>query len=103
MPHGVKIMPHRHLEDRVYTVISGVFYIGRQAILSETRCTRGVSARAALRRLSSQIPSRCFRSRTRSRDTLSCVRCSSFSRTSTLPSVSGKSSWIIETLTMVPR
>jgi quercetin dioxygenase-like cupin family protein len=28
VPHGVKLMPHRHLEDRVYTVISGVFYIG---------------------------------------------------------------------------
>jgi quercetin dioxygenase-like cupin family protein len=27
-PHGVKLMPHRHPEDRVYTVISGVFYIG---------------------------------------------------------------------------
>jgi hypothetical protein len=26
---GVKLMPHRHHEDRVYTVISGVFYIGR--------------------------------------------------------------------------
>jgi hypothetical protein len=26
--HGVKLMPHRHPEDRVYTVISGVFYIG---------------------------------------------------------------------------
>jgi hypothetical protein len=26
---GVKLMPHRHDEDRVYTVISGVFYIGR--------------------------------------------------------------------------
>ena len=25
---GVKIMPHRHPEDRVYTVISGVFYVG---------------------------------------------------------------------------
>jgi quercetin dioxygenase-like cupin family protein len=25
---GVKLMPHRHPEDRVYTVISGVFYIG---------------------------------------------------------------------------
>jgi len=29
VPHGVKIMPHRHNEDRVYTVMSGVFYIGR--------------------------------------------------------------------------
>lgn len=28
IPHGVKMMPHRHPEDRVYTVISGVFYIG---------------------------------------------------------------------------
>ncbi len=28
VPHGVKLMPHRHQEDRVYTVMSGVFYIG---------------------------------------------------------------------------
>ena len=28
VPSGVKIMPHKHPEDRVYTVISGVFYIG---------------------------------------------------------------------------
>ena len=28
VPHGVKLMPHRHPEDRVYTVLSGVFYIG---------------------------------------------------------------------------
>jgi uncharacterized RmlC-like cupin family protein len=28
LPGGVKLMPHRHHEDRVYTVISGVFYIG---------------------------------------------------------------------------
>ena len=27
-PRGVKLMPHKHPEDRVYTVISGVFYIG---------------------------------------------------------------------------
>jgi hypothetical protein len=26
-PHGEKLMPHKHPEDRVYTVISGVFYI----------------------------------------------------------------------------
>jgi quercetin dioxygenase-like cupin family protein len=25
---GAKLMPHRHPEDRIYTVISGVFYIG---------------------------------------------------------------------------
>ena len=28
VPNGVKLMPHRHSEDRIYTVISGVFYIG---------------------------------------------------------------------------
>jgi quercetin dioxygenase-like cupin family protein len=28
VPSGVRLMPHRHQEDRVYTVISGVFYIG---------------------------------------------------------------------------
>jgi quercetin dioxygenase-like cupin family protein len=27
-PHGEKLMPHKDPEDRVYTVISGVFYIG---------------------------------------------------------------------------
>lgn len=27
--HDVKLLPHRHPEDRIYTVISGVFYIGR--------------------------------------------------------------------------
>lgn len=28
VPGGVRLMPHVHPEDRVYTVISGVFYIG---------------------------------------------------------------------------
>lgn len=28
MPGGVRLMPHRHPEDRIYTVMSGVFYIG---------------------------------------------------------------------------
>jgi quercetin dioxygenase-like cupin family protein len=28
VPRGVKLMPHAHPEDRIYTVISGVFYIG---------------------------------------------------------------------------
>jgi len=28
VPRDVKLMPHKHPEDRVYTVISGVFYIG---------------------------------------------------------------------------
>jgi len=27
-PHGVKLMPHKHPEDRIYTVIFGVFYVG---------------------------------------------------------------------------
>ena len=27
-PHGAKLMPDKYAEDRVYTVISGVFYIG---------------------------------------------------------------------------
>jgi len=28
VPRGVKLMPHKHREDRIYTVMSGVFYIG---------------------------------------------------------------------------
>jgi hypothetical protein len=28
VPSGVKLMPHRHPEDRVYRVMSGAFYIG---------------------------------------------------------------------------
>jgi quercetin dioxygenase-like cupin family protein len=28
VPSALKLMPHRHQEDRVYTVMSGVFYIG---------------------------------------------------------------------------
>lgn len=28
VPAGVRLAPHRHGEDRVYTVISGVLYIG---------------------------------------------------------------------------
>ncbi len=28
VPRGVKLMPHKHPEDRIYTVISGIFYIG---------------------------------------------------------------------------
>jgi len=28
VPRGVKLMPHKHPEDRVYTVISGIFYVG---------------------------------------------------------------------------
>ena len=28
VPAGVKLMPHKHPEDRIYTVMSGVFYVG---------------------------------------------------------------------------
>jgi quercetin dioxygenase-like cupin family protein len=28
LPAGTKMMPHKHPEDRIYTVLSGVFYIG---------------------------------------------------------------------------
>ena len=28
VPSGVKMMPHKHPEDRIYTVMFGVFYIG---------------------------------------------------------------------------
>jgi quercetin dioxygenase-like cupin family protein len=28
VPSGAKLMPHKHPEDRIYTVMSGVFYIG---------------------------------------------------------------------------
>ena len=28
VPRAVKLMPHTHPEDRIYTVMSGVFYIG---------------------------------------------------------------------------
>jgi quercetin dioxygenase-like cupin family protein len=28
VPGGVKMMPHKHPEDRIYTVLSGVFYVG---------------------------------------------------------------------------
>jgi hypothetical protein len=37
VPSGVKLMPHKHREDRVYTVMSGVFYIGRGDEFDETK------------------------------------------------------------------
>ena len=37
LPAGTKMQPHRHPEDRIYTVISGVFYIGLGAEFDETR------------------------------------------------------------------
>ena len=43
VPAGVKLMPHRHPEDRIYTVISGVFYIGLGDEFDEDKMP-GVSA-----------------------------------------------------------
>jgi quercetin dioxygenase-like cupin family protein len=37
LPHGEKLVPHKHPEDRVYTVISGVFYIGLGDKFDESR------------------------------------------------------------------
>jgi hypothetical protein len=37
VPSSVKLMPHRHPEDRVYTVVSGVFYIGLGSVFDEER------------------------------------------------------------------
>ncbi len=36
LPCDVRMMPHRHSEDRIYTVISGVFYIGRGEVFDES-------------------------------------------------------------------
>jgi quercetin dioxygenase-like cupin family protein len=37
LPSGVKLMPHWHHEDRVYVVMSGVFYIGLGDEFDETK------------------------------------------------------------------
>ena len=37
LPGGTKMMPHKHPEDRIYTVISGIFYIGRGERFDETK------------------------------------------------------------------
>jgi len=37
VPMGTRLMPHKHPEDRIYTVISGVFYIGLGETFDETR------------------------------------------------------------------
>lgn len=37
LPAGERLMPHRHPEDRIYTVISGVFYIGLGETFDETK------------------------------------------------------------------
>jgi quercetin dioxygenase-like cupin family protein len=37
LPAGTKMLPHKHPEDRIYTVISGVFYIGLGDVFDESR------------------------------------------------------------------
>ena len=39
LPAGTRMMPHKHAEDRIYTVISGVFYIGLGEELYESKLT----------------------------------------------------------------
>jgi quercetin dioxygenase-like cupin family protein len=39
LPADTKMQPHRHPEDRIYTVISGVFYIGLGAEFDEHKLT----------------------------------------------------------------
>jgi quercetin dioxygenase-like cupin family protein len=39
LPAGTKMMPHQHPEDRIYTVISGVFYIGLGETFDERKLT----------------------------------------------------------------
>jgi hypothetical protein len=77
VPRGVKLMPHKHPEDRIYTVMSGVFYIGlgdEFDALGETRIRQPALATNSLhltarlelatncavrRRASRGIPTRC--------------------------------------------
>jgi quercetin dioxygenase-like cupin family protein len=39
LPAGVRMLPHSHPEDRIYTVISGVFYIGLGREFDEGKLT----------------------------------------------------------------
>jgi quercetin dioxygenase-like cupin family protein len=39
VPGGMKMMPHTHPEDRIYTVISGVFYIALGEQFDERKLT----------------------------------------------------------------
>lgn len=39
LPADVRMMPHRHAEDRIYTVISGVFYIGLGEVFDDSKLT----------------------------------------------------------------
>jgi len=37
LPKGTRMMPHKHPEDRIYTVISGVFHIGLGEVFDEAK------------------------------------------------------------------
>jgi quercetin dioxygenase-like cupin family protein len=37
VPNGTRLMPHTHPESRIYTVMSGVFYIGFGTVFDETK------------------------------------------------------------------
>lgn len=37
LPMGTRMMPHKHPEDRIYTVISGVFHIGLGETFDEAK------------------------------------------------------------------
>jgi len=39
VPAGTRMMPHKHPEDRIYTVMSGAFYIGLGGQFDESRLT----------------------------------------------------------------
>jgi len=39
IPDGVRMAPHKHPEDRIYTVMSGVFYIGLGETFEESKLT----------------------------------------------------------------
>jgi quercetin dioxygenase-like cupin family protein len=39
LPAGTRMMPHKHAEDRIYTVMSGVFYIGLGKVFDESKLT----------------------------------------------------------------
>jgi quercetin dioxygenase-like cupin family protein len=39
LPAGTKMMPHKHPEDRIYTVMEGVFYIGLGETFDESKLT----------------------------------------------------------------
>ena len=39
LPAGTKMAPHKHPEDRIYTVLSGVFYIGLGEAFDESKLT----------------------------------------------------------------